>query len=167
MYLWPWEKIPDHLLHTFACDCAERALRRSRQIGITPDPRSLEALRYKRLFIEGKCSEQALRYAFYAAQDAARSVYKVARDASYAAMNAALEEARESAYAVSRDALCDAARHGLKQEEILWQVDQINRILTEFMFKRESLLLLLRQRNVQQQDGTLARFQRHLEEVLF
>ncbi|MCB9641041.1 MAG: hypothetical protein H6728_12230 [Myxococcales bacterium] len=167
MYLWPWEKIPDHILHNFACDCAERALSRSKRLAMIPDPRSVEALRYKRLFIEGRCSEQALRYAFYAAQDAARSSYKGVRDAGYAAMNAALIDPRESSYAVSRDAICDASRHGLRQEEIVWQVEHMNRLLTEYMHKRESLLLLLRKRKVQQHDGTLQRYQSHLEEALF
>ena len=70
----------------FACDCAERALKRERKAGREPDERSWEAIRVARLFANGETG--------YAARDAAR-------DAAWAAARAA---ARAAAWDAARDA---------------------------------------------------------------
>ena len=59
------EFVPAHTLHEFACRCAEGALRKA---GVTDD-RSWNAIRVKRLWIEGKATDTELA----AARDAARS----------------------------------------------------------------------------------------------
>ena len=72
--------IPDHILHNFACDCAEKALLREEQSGRKTDPRSWEAIRVKRLWIEGNATNQKLDTAWAAARAAA---WVVACDAGW------------------------------------------------------------------------------------
>lgn len=50
--------IPQHILHHFAIDCAERSLLREECAGREPSVQCWEALRSKRRWIEGKASEQ-------------------------------------------------------------------------------------------------------------
>ena len=58
-----------NILHEFACLCAEQALK----LVDKPDPRSVEAIRIKRLWIKGEATDEELRTA------------KKAADAAYAA----------------------------------------------------------------------------------
>ena len=83
----------------FACDCAERALKK---YGKNPDPRSLEAVQVARRFSNGKATRRELN----AARDAA---WAAARDAAWDAAGAARAAARDAAGA-ARDAAWDAAR---------------------------------------------------------
>jgi hypothetical protein len=64
------------LLHKFACDEAERTMR----LTDNPDPRSVEAIRVKRLWMLGEASDQDLA----AARDAA---WAAAWDAAWGAQN--------------------------------------------------------------------------------
>ena len=68
------EFIPANTLHEFACRCAEEALRKAGVI----DERSWNAIRVKRLWIEGKATDAELSAAWAAA-------WAAARDAAWAA----------------------------------------------------------------------------------
>jgi len=90
-------------LHIFAIWCAEQAL----DLIDKPDPRSLEALRAKRLWLDGKATDKELA----AARDAARAAaWAAAWDAAgAAARTVAMDAARAAAGAAARDAAWAAA----------------------------------------------------------
>ena len=75
-------------LRLFACDCAERALKRERKAKREPDKRSREAVRVARLFAHGKATQKELSAAWGAAASAASS----------AAWGAAASAARSAAW---------------------------------------------------------------------
>ena len=95
------------LLHLFACDCAERALKRERKAGREPDARSWDAIRVKRLWLAGEATdaELAAAGAAWAAAGAAWAAAGAAWDAAGAARAAAWAAwaARAAAWA-ARDA---------------------------------------------------------------
>ena len=84
------EFVPARTLHEFACRCAEGALRKA---GVTDD-RSWNAIRVKRLWIEGKATDTELAAAWAAAEAAARAA---AEDAAWAAAWAAARAAARAA----------------------------------------------------------------------
>src|SRR5574343_428586 len=90
--------IPDRELHLLACDFAEKVLH------LTDDPRCAEAIRVKRLWVDGKATNSALDAALAAALDAARAAARAA------AWDAARDAARDAAWAAARAAAWDAAR---------------------------------------------------------
>ena len=73
-----WIANADHLLHEFACLCAERALKRTK----VDDKRSWAAIQAKRDWLAGKITGDELAAAGAAAGDAARAA---AGDAAWAA----------------------------------------------------------------------------------
>ena len=83
------EFVPAHILHEFACRCAEEALRKA---GVTDD-RSWNAIRVKRLWIEGKATDTELAAAWDAARAAAEAA---AWAAAWAAARAAAWDAAEA-----------------------------------------------------------------------
>ncbi len=83
------------ILHNFACNEAERALLAQP----TRDPRSMEAIRVKRLWIKGRATEDQLSAAHWAADSAARSI----------AHSSAHSSAYSSAYSAAYWAACSAA----------------------------------------------------------
>jgi len=117
--------LPDKLLHGFACDCAERALLRERNAGREPDKRSWEAVRIKRLWIEGKITDEEWQKA--------RAVRAAARIAAGAAAEvAARAAARVTAWAATWTIAWEAARvaawaaAGAEGEaERKWQVERL------------------------------------------
>jgi hypothetical protein len=139
------ELIDAPILHEFACRCAERALHRVEN----PDPRSLQAIKVKRLWLKGEATDAELEAArdaawyaaWYAARDAA---WDVAQEAAWdAALDAALEAARVSAWHVraaawyaARDAALEAARVSARHvraaawdTERQWQVETLQKML--------------------------------------
>ena len=74
------ELIDAHVLHEFACRCAERAL----AMVDNPDPRSVAAIAAKRAWLRGEITDVKLNVASAAARAAARA----ARDAASAAWDA-------------------------------------------------------------------------------
>lgn len=54
------ELIPEKMLHLLACDFADRALKRERKAGREPDARSWNAIKAKRLWVDGKASDDEL-----------------------------------------------------------------------------------------------------------
>jgi len=81
------------LLRLFACDCAERALRRVRRAGREPDPRSWEAVKVARRFADGKATAKQLDAARAAVRDAVLDAARAARAAVLAAAGAAARDA--------------------------------------------------------------------------
>lgn len=92
-----------HILHEFACACAEDALALVAQ----PDARSVAAIKAKRAWLRGEITDEELDSASAEAWHALDSAWDVARDAAYAAAWAA---SRDDALAVARDAAWAAAR---------------------------------------------------------
>jgi hypothetical protein len=99
------------VLHLFACDEAERAL----ALVSSPDARSVEAIRIKRLWVDGGATDAELaaaRDAAWAAAEAAAwaAAGAAARDAAWAAAEAAAwAAAGAAAGAAARDAAWAAA----------------------------------------------------------
>jgi len=83
-------------LHEFAIWCAEQAM----ALIDEPDPRSLEALRVKRLWLDGKATDEELDVA----SDAA---WSVARDAAWSAAWDAAGAARSAAWDAQNDKLTE------------------------------------------------------------
>ena len=110
------EFVPAHTLHEFACRCAEGELRKA---GVTDD-RSWNAIRVKRLWIEGKATDTELAAARDAARVAARdAAWDAAQVAARAAARvAARDAARAAARAAAWDAAWDAARAAAEAEHI-------------------------------------------------
>ena len=81
------EVIPERELHLLACDFAGRVLH------LAKDSHSSEAIRIKRLWIEGKATDEELRAA-RAAGEAAEAAAEAAEAAARAAAEAAAEAAR-------------------------------------------------------------------------
>lgn len=68
--------VPETLLHTFACDCAERALTQEWKAGRQPDARLWNAIWLKRRWLEGAIEDQELN-------DAREQIEKLATDLSW------------------------------------------------------------------------------------
>jgi hypothetical protein len=125
------ELIDAHILHEFACRCAERALARVDN----PDPRSVAAIEAKRAWLRGEITNDELAAARAAASDAAwaaasaaaSAAWAAASDAAWAAANAAASAAWAAAWAAASAAASDAARDA----EYKWQVAEIKRMLRE------------------------------------
>lgn len=105
------EIIPARTLHEFAIWCAETALNRAK----VTDERSWNALKVKRLWLDGKATDKELAAAMYTAWDAARAAARAAAwdAAMYAARDAALAAAMDAAWYAARAAAMaawDAAR---------------------------------------------------------
>ena len=66
-----WMVDVERILHEFACWCAEGALKAERKAGREPDPRSWEAIKVKRRWLEGKATDKELAAARAAARAAA------------------------------------------------------------------------------------------------
>jgi hypothetical protein len=108
-----WMVDASRVLHEFAIWCAEEALGKVRN----PDPRSLKAVEVKKLWLNGKATDEELKAAWEAAWNAASEVarqppenaaWNATKEAArYAARNAAWDDARYAA----RNAAWDAARH--------------------------------------------------------
>ncbi len=98
------ECIPAETLHEFALWCAETALTKAN----VTDERSWNALKVKRLWLDGKATDKELDAAMDAARDAG---WYVARDAGwYVARYAARYTARAAARYAALTAASDAAR---------------------------------------------------------
>lgn len=103
-----WMADATRTLHEFAIWAAEQALDLIRKSGQTVDPRSEMALQVKRLWLDGKATDQELDAAWDAARTAARTAaWDSARDAAW---DAAWDSARDSAWAAAWAAARDSAR---------------------------------------------------------
>ena len=110
------------VLHLFAIDCAERALK---DVHVT-DERSWNALKVKRRWLDKLATDQDLAAAWGAARDAA---WAAARDAAwYAAMAAAMAAARDAAMAAAWGAARDAAWYAAIQQLEIMVIDEAKRL---------------------------------------
>jgi hypothetical protein len=100
------------ILRLFACDCAERALKRERDAKRETDVKSWAAIEAARKFADGKITIYELAAARDASWAAARAAsWDAARDAARAAAWAASwDAASAAAWAAARDAARAAAR---------------------------------------------------------
>jgi hypothetical protein len=145
------------VLHLFACECAERALK----VAGATDERSWNAVAVKRLWLDGKATNEEMAAAWDAAWDAAQdatwdaardaawdAAWDAARDAAWAAARAA---ARDAAWAAARaaawdaaraatwdaardaawDAAWDAARAAAWDAEVAWQRERLDEMMNE------------------------------------
>jgi hypothetical protein len=108
-----WMNDATTVLHRFACDCAEDALKDAK----VEDERYWRAIQVKRLWLEGKASGEDLRTArdaAWAAAWAARDAGKAARDAVWGSVGAFAWDARVAArvavWAAARAAVWAATR---------------------------------------------------------
>lgn len=106
--------IEARVIHLFACDCAERALSRLEK----PDERSVNAIKVKRLWLDGKATDDELYAARVADYDAYASHY-AARVASYAARYVSHYAAHDVADCITRNA------------EQAWQLTHLIHMLEE------------------------------------
>ena len=99
-----WKGDASKVLHEFAVWCAEGVLKTVED----PDPRSFQALRIKRLWLDVEATDEELRIARNAARPVA---WFASRDAAwYAAHNAAWDAALDVAWEAAFDAAHNAAR---------------------------------------------------------
>ncbi len=88
--------LSDRSQRLFACDCAERALNREREVGREPDERSWDAVAVSRHYADGLATDDELTAARDAAWDAAwAAAGSAARDAARAAASAAAWDAEK------------------------------------------------------------------------
>ena len=106
-----WVADAEKTLFEFACWCAETALRRCQEKGINTDERSWAAIRARRLWLEGKITDEEWAAARAAARAAAGAAARAAAGAAAgaAARAAAWDAARDAARAAARAAAWDAA----------------------------------------------------------
>ena len=130
--------LPEHILHHFACDCAERALLRERAAGREPDPRSWEAVRIKRRWVEGRATDQELG----AARDAAGAARAWAAEAAW-------DAAWDAAGAWAWGAVRAEAGAAAGEAEESWQRAHLASLVAQYEAQRGSLLSLLVERSKQ------------------
>jgi hypothetical protein len=118
-------------LRLFACDCAERALQREREMGLGPDKRSWEAIAVSRRYANGEATDEELAVARVAAREAAReAAWEAAGNAAWdAAWEAAGAAAWEAAGAAAWEAAGAAARVAARATEIEWQRAHLDELL--------------------------------------
>jgi len=131
--------VSDRVLRLFACDCAERALRRERRAGREPDPRSWEAVRVARRYADGDATAAELAaagaVAGAVAEAAASSAARAA--AAWAAAWAAWEEAWVAAWEAAHAAAWEAretagvAWVAAWEADCRWQCTRLLRLLRE------------------------------------
>ena len=132
-----WIANADHMLHEFACLCAERALKRAK----VEDARSWRAIEVKRLWLAGKATDAELAAASaaasaaaYAAASAAASAaaYAAAWDAASAAASAAARDAAwDAASAAARDASYAASYAAARDAEKAWQREILTALIQQ------------------------------------
>jgi len=122
-------------LRLFACDCAERALKRERKAGREPDERSWKAIIVSRRYANGEATLEELQAAWNAARNAADAARNAAWNAADAAWNAAdaawnaADAAWNAAWNAARNAAWNAARNAAWNAEIKWQRNRLARYL--------------------------------------
>jgi len=161
--LFMFAPIPGHLLHKFACDCAQKAVHSLTLQGKSPKPAYKKLLHLKEEWIEGKASTESLVYI----QEQATQVDSEAFLMLTASSQQQVE--RGILYAASLDAQ-EAARYTSKTltsfcpEE--WQCQYLYHQLETYRILRARLIQLLHQRQ-KQIEAQLAFWKKDCEEGLF
>ena len=119
--------ISPKILRLFACNCAERALKKERKMGREPDERSWAAVRVARRFAAGRASTDEL----VAARNAAGNVAGAVTGAAVTAMSA-WRATRDNVEAVAQAAAWNAA-----EAESHWQVVMLLRMLYRTKKRKE------------------------------
>jgi len=132
----------EKILRSWACDCAERALKKAN----VKDEKSWDAIKVARLYNEGKATKEELAAARDAAEEAtweaagaaARAAGEAARAAAWDAGAAAWDAAREAAawaavWAAARAAVWAAAWDAgaaVRDAEIKWQKKHLDKLMS-------------------------------------
>ena len=135
------ELIDTNILHEFICLCAEKALTYIKN----PDSRSVEAIRIKKMWLNGMANNKTLDAARSAAGDAVRdatgaaaraagaAVWATARDATgaaaWAAARAAVWAAAWAAAQAAGDAVWGVAGAAARAAEREWQANELIKLL--------------------------------------
>jgi len=154
------KEYPVKLLIIWACDCAERSLKKARSEGKEPDSRSWKAVEMARLYLLGAVTEEELKNAEDAAWDArtamrAAGAAWVAAGAAAGAVWAAMRTAWDAAWDAARAAraAADAARAAAevfgekgtpeREAEEAWQERRFAWLLQCWEFAGERALYLV------------------------
>lgn len=188
------DSAPPHIQRHFACDCAERALRRVKM----KDKRLWKAIEVSRRFAEGKATDEELDVARSAAGSAAEyawntwyagaaaeyawspgSVRSAAEYAASSAWNAARSTARSTAWNAAEYAWYAryawnvawspaeyVASATTREEEQKWQIEHLRSLIADYDRARSSLLYILQQR-AEALRPTFTQYARTLEERVF
>lgn len=103
-----WMADATSTLHEFACDVAEHALDTVELTGKPVDPRSRDAIRIKRLWLDGKATDSELLAAYANANAANANTANAANAAAYAAAANAAAAYADAAYADAAAAYANA-----------------------------------------------------------
>ena len=176
------DQVPAHVLHHFACDCAERSLMniralkgkswRKRFIRVLQRQKEAEfllwgALRTKRQWIEGEIDEQELEeVTFRLKATINKHGWNVRGDAAVATSCAMMKESRDAAWCTAWYAVGVTVWFGTDQDERVWQRCHLATLLDELAHKQHQLLALL-SLHKDQVDGTLTTQKELLEGWLF
>jgi len=153
-----WPGIPNELRQRFTCDLAEKALLQQRASGIEPDKASWRAIQLKRLWLDGKASEEDVQQAWEAARLATWEQ----------SWDLIKEETSGSFLKTIYMAAFMAAEEAVGQPESTvdenWQRQHLSKLTLEFFWKPfcEAVSYVAKQhlKNVEN-------YQDHLEEALF
>jgi hypothetical protein len=122
-------------LRLFACDCAERALKREGRARREPDARSWAAIDIARRFATGNATAEELEAASSAASDAVSWAGRAAACAGRAAACAATWPGAMAAARAAADAAARAVPWGGGHAEINWQRKRLARYLNAAFVK--------------------------------
>ena len=136
--------IPESILHHFGCDVAERALKGEREAGREPASELWKAIEVKRLWIEGKITDEELELASRAAYSAAeRSAYSAASSAAYSAVYSAVYRSSYRSSLRAADSTSYWAAYNKERER---QKQHLIVLIEEYIVSQSSLLSILIQR---------------------
>lgn len=127
------EFIPAPILHEFACVCAEYAL----SFIENPDPRSINAIKVKREWMNGEATDEELD----TARDAARAAAWDARAAAWAAARAARVAAKTAARVAAR-AAAKTAKRDAREAQVAYLIMALEDFLAENQFDSKETLFL-------------------------
>ncbi len=168
-------KIPEHILHTFACDCAERFIEKERKQRREIPPEAETAIDVKRRWIEDPAKyaeglelaqDMVLNYAKIV-RTQEDNEYERGRHLAWLAWDASKKDAMQAA----RDTLntYNAAwtwRYSLPSYEFVWMIDHLTSLLMDYEIEQHKVILLLYKRalTIQQAFPT---WQSELEDGLY
>lgn len=123
----------EKVLRAWACDCAERALRKAK----VTDERSWNAIKVARDYNEGKATREDLDAArdaaWAAARDATRDAMRAAARAAWAARATARAAAPLAAWAAASDAAWDSMADAVIYAEVEWQKKHLQKLIMGLM----------------------------------
>lgn len=117
------EQIPEHVLHLFACDCAERMLLKKQKAGQKIDARLWKAIKAKRRWLQNELSNDELL-------NIRMETREIRNDTWVISWNALRNYGQDAAITVASIAIKDPEG---RQQEIEWQR---NRLMELFLINK-------------------------------